>query len=383
MTVLFDLLGAQPNTVGSKFHGGGEYSKTVFKALVDNIGNHTLIVFFDKELFMDDWILALIKENNIRVYYVKEYNDLAELAAKERIDVYFSGMPYKMIGKILPEDVRKIGTFHGLRALECPTDTYEYKYRTGYKSLKSMIKPLFRNKLKEREMKSYVVSMEEYNDIVCVSNHTRYAIANYYPNLKKQPTVFYTPAKYLEKEIDEREPLVKGKYILLMGLNRWEKNACRGIMAIENLFDKGLLEEYRVVTIGQISPKIYKIMKHKTEYLEFGYVAPWELENLYANCDFFLYPSLNEGFGMPPLEAMRYGKTCIVSGVCSLPEVCGDAVYYCNPYDIDEIQNRILMASEKKIDSEKILNHFHDMVKRQNQDLQGLCLYILNENIKE
>ena len=85
---------------------------------------------------------------------------------------------------------------------------------------------------------------------------------------------------------------------------------------------------------------------------------------------------------MPPLEAMRYGKTCIVSGVCSLPEVCGDAVYYCNPYDIEEIQNRILMASEKKIDTDKVLKHFRTIVGKQNQDLYGLCEYILNSRTK-
>ena len=80
---------------------------------------------------------------------------------------------------------------------------------------------------------------------------------------------------------------------------------------------------------------------------------------------------------MPPLEAMRYGKTCIVSGVCSLPEVCGDVVYYCNPYDIEEIQNRILMSCEKKIEQEKVLSHFLNMVERQNTDLIGFCYYIL------
>ena len=73
---------------------------------------------------------------------------------------------------------------------------------------------------------------------------------------------------------------------------------------------------------------------------------------------------------------MKYGKTCIVSGVCSVPEVCGDAVYYINPYDIDEIQNRILMAEENKIQPEKIKKHLDAITQLQEQDLDQLCQFI-------
>lgn len=379
MTVLFDLLGAQPNTVGSKFHGGGEYSKTVFKALIDNIGNNTLIVFYNKDLFMDDWVCELINEHNISVYNIKEYGDLIEIVKKVKIDVYFSGMPYADIASVIPDTVRKIGTFHGLRSVECPTDDFEYKYRKGIKTLKAAIKPFFRKRIREKALQSYDKSMKSYDDIVCVSNHTKYAIANFYPKLKEKPVVFYTPAKYLENCIEDAAPLVGCKYILLMGLNRWEKNGCRGIAAIEGLINKGLIREHKVVTIGEIPEKVQKLMKHQNHYISFGYVEPQDLENLYANCDIFLYPSLNEGFGMPPLEAMRYGKTCIVSGVCSLPEVCGNAAYYCNPYDIEEIQNRILMACEQKIDKDRVLQHFQRICIKQNEDLLALCHFILND----
>ena len=377
MTILFDLLGAQPNVVGSKFHGGGEYSKTVFKALIECISDQTIIIFFDPDKFLDGWILSLIQEKSIKVFHIKEYLELNEIFNIEKIDVYFSGMPYAVIENVIPDNVRKIGTFHGLRSVECPTDFFEYKYKKGIKALKAVVKPLFREKLRKKALLSYEKIMRLYDDIVCVSNHTKYAMANFYPELKKRPSVFYTPAKYLGNCIDNDVPMVKDKYILLLGLNRWEKNGCRGIAAIEGLIDKGLLRDYRVVTIGEIPKKVQKVIKHKEYYVTYGYVEPKELENLYANCDFFLYPSLNEGFGMPPLEAMRYGKTCIVSGVCSLPEVCGDAVYYCNPYDIEEIQNRILMACEKKIDKNKVLQHFQKILDRQNEDLLALCHYIL------
>ena len=90
-----------------------------------------------------------------------------------------------------------------------------------------------------------------------------------------------------------------------------------------------------------------------------------------------MFPSINEGFGMPPLEAMRYGKTCIVSAVCSLTEIYGDAVYYFNPYDLSEIRNRILMASEQKIDKKKVLDQFEKIVNKQNEDLRKICDFII------
>jgi glycosyltransferase involved in cell wall biosynthesis len=49
---------------------------------------------------------------------------------------------------------------------------------------------------------------------------------------------------------------------------------------------------------------------------------------LYASCEGFLFPSLAEGFGLPPLEAMCFGKPVFLSRLTSLPEVGGDAAYY-------------------------------------------------------
>ena len=64
-----------------------------------------------------------------------------------------------------------------------------------------------------------------------------------------------------------------------------------------------------------------------------GYIRDEELYGLYSLADIFIYPSLYEGFGFPPLEAMRCGCPVIVSNTTSLPEVVGDAGLYINPYD--------------------------------------------------
>jgi glycosyltransferase involved in cell wall biosynthesis len=64
-----------------------------------------------------------------------------------------------------------------------------------------------------------------------------------------------------------------------------------------------------------------------------GYVSNEELKALYEHASCFVYPSLYEGFGLPPLEAMACGCPVIVSNAASLPEVCGDAALYVDPHD--------------------------------------------------
>ena len=68
-----------------------------------------------------------------------------------------------------------------------------------------------------------------------------------------------------------------------------------------------------------------------------GFVPQEDLPALYAQAEIFVYPSLYEGFGLPVLEAMSIGVPVVASMASSLPEVGGNAVAYCDPYDSDDI----------------------------------------------
>ena len=70
------------------------------------------------------------------------------------------------------------------------------------------------------------------------------------------------------------------------------------------------------------------------------------LEGLYANADLFVYPSLYEGFGIPPLEAMSFGIPVAASNATTIPEVCGDAAYYFDPESEDEMALAMLHCLE-------------------------------------
>lgn len=72
-----------------------------------------------------------------------------------------------------------------------------------------------------------------------------------------------------------------------------------------------------------------------------GYLDDADLPALYSAARAFVFPSLYEGFGLPPLEAMACGAPVITSNVSSLPEVVGDAALLADPYQIDELADAI------------------------------------------
>jgi glycosyltransferase involved in cell wall biosynthesis len=75
-----------------------------------------------------------------------------------------------------------------------------------------------------------------------------------------------------------------------------------------------------------------------------GYVADDDLPALYTLADLFAFPSLYEGFGLPPLEAMACGTPVVTSNVSSLPEVVGDAALMVDPRDVDALANAMVQA---------------------------------------
>jgi glycosyltransferase involved in cell wall biosynthesis len=105
------------------------------------------------------------------------------------------------------------------------------------------------------------------------------------------------------------------------------------------------------------------------------------LKQLYRNAYAFVYPSLNEGFGYPPLEAMHEGCPVLASATASITEICGDAVLYFNPYLINEIKMRILNVEDKNVRENLVVKGKKREIEirhRQNIDLENLCLYILS-----
>ena len=134
-------------------------------------------------------------------------------------------------------------------------------------------------------------------------------------------------------------------YILAVGNLQPRKNLVRLITAYARLREKNKIE-HQLVIVGQdlwFADTIIGAAKSYQENILFtGYVSDDELVRLYNRADVFVYASLYEGFGLPPIEAMACGTPVVTSNVSSLPEAVGDAALTVDPHDVDAIGDAIL-----------------------------------------
>jgi len=180
--------------------------------------------------------------------------------------------------------------------------------------------------------------------VICDSENTKNDVIDYYRIKDKSYRVIY---QGYDKE--RLYPRPRGavskkyglkKYLFYMGDMRPYKNLERSLEA----FAKLNFGDLKFVIGGSKDRRFYPGLERKIEKLSLkdkviflGYVSGEDLPLLYSEAEVLVFPSLYEGFGRPPLEAMACGCPVVVSHAASLPEVCGDAAYYVDPYNVEGI----------------------------------------------
>jgi glycosyltransferase involved in cell wall biosynthesis len=135
------------------------------------------------------------------------------------------------------------------------------------------------------------------------------------------------------------------KYILSLCTIEPRKNLPFAIKGFIEFIRKNDINDLYFVLVGsyweefvdEMEKTIDKFDCYKDKIIRTGYVSDGDLSPLYSGAEFFVYPSLYEGFGLPPLEAMKCGTPVITSNTSSLPEVVGDVGIMVNPKNINEI----------------------------------------------
>jgi len=192
--------------------------------------------------------------------------------------------------------------------------------------------------------------------IIANSKNTKADISNYYNILPEKIHVVY--CSYNEENF---KPISPGRitpeyglnnYLLIVGASFSHKNIDRVLEAYSRVEHK---INHDLVIIGgrknyiDFLKKRAKALGIDKDTIFLGYVSLSNLSTLYSKASALIFPSLYEGFGIPPLEAMACGCPVVVSNTSSLPEVCGNAAYYINPYSVDRIADSIykLVADEE------------------------------------
>lgn len=142
------------------------------------------------------------------------------------------------------------------------------------------------------------------------------------------------------------ERLIKNKYIFSITTHPKRKNT----ISLINIFaKKAKLSTYKLLIAGQLSKdqqlRLQQLINRlglENQIILFGFASRSQLKNLYQNAEFFIYPSVYEGFGLPVLEAMACRCPVITSSNSCLPELTADTQWLVNPYNSDDIASKML-----------------------------------------
>jgi glycosyltransferase involved in cell wall biosynthesis len=163
---------------------------------------------------------------------------------------------------------------------------------------------------------------------------------------------FCRPTEAVERDVQKRHGLPTN-YILFVGSVEKRKNLSHLLKAYDRLWQMG--ERRRLVIVGarrwlysDIAETVTQLqMKDRPIFT--GYVPDEDLPALYGGADLFVFPSVYEGFGLPPLEAMACGTPVVCSNTSSLPEVVGAAAVTVDPCDVEalaEAMRRVLADAD-------------------------------------
>ncbi len=217
--------------------------------------------------------------------------------------------------------------------------------------------------------------LQKTKKIITVSENTKNDIVKFFNVPKEKIFVIYEGIKKLNFSVSEKEIIdfkrknSLDRYILCVSSNLPHKNLLRLIEAF--YIAKNQKENIDLLIVGyqekkyqtKINKKILELnLENKIKIL--GHISQGEFPVVYAGAELFVFPSLYEGFGLPPLEAMACGCPLVVSSAGSLPEVCGDAAVYVNPYSSESIAEGILKVLFDKNLRDRIVKNGFQQVKK-------------------
>jgi glycosyltransferase involved in cell wall biosynthesis len=162
------------------------------------------------------------------------------------------------------------------------------------------------------------------------------------------------------------------KFILFVGNVKPNKNLKTLVAAFARISSQ--LTDHQIVIVGKRDgfingdPSLFEEIDSNPaigERVRFtGYVALADLPIIYSMASVFAFPSLYEGFGFPPLEAMACGTPVVASNRASIPEICGDAVVYADPDDIQAFADALYRVCTDSQLRDRLIKNGLDYVKQ-------------------
>ena len=323
-------IGIDIRPLQARHYGGiSEYINNLLPELFKAGAKHQFALFTSsfREPFFN--YSELLKHKNVEVKSYKIPNKILFFSSRffhlPKVDRLLGGIDVLFCPHFFPISVskkcKKITTFHDI-SFDIFPEFFNLKQRLWHK----LVSP-------KRQAKNSDI-------IISVSHSTKQDLIKYYKLSADKIRVVYSGVnkKLLDQKIQTSISLPK-KYILTLSLMGPRKNTIGLIRAFDVLKKNKEFSELYLVVAGGFD-KFYKskikreIKKspHQNKIVLLGPVKEEQKSVLYKNAQLFIYPSLYEGFGFPPLEAMYCGVPTVVSHNTSLPEVTGGATLLVDPY---------------------------------------------------
>jgi glycosyltransferase involved in cell wall biosynthesis len=194
--------------------------------------------------------------------------------------------------------------------------------------------------------------------IFTVSNFSKSEIVKWYRAAAEKVSVTYLGSEHFSNLKADASTLARfgiaGKYVLAVSSHNPNKNFHRVVEALTQLGSN-----WQLVIAGGNDSRVYQdSLKLPAGVRAVGYVTDAELKALYENAACFVFASLYEGFGLPPLEAMSSGCPVVLSRAAALPEIFNGVAQFCDPYHAEDIAAAIERAVRSPLATPDELENF-------------------------
>lgn len=387
--VFFDFTPFQDKNI----NGGALYTKTVMEKMVGKCIMYGYCLNINE---LNSEILLYAKNNNISIY---EYNDkFNDTIDKLGIDVMFIGISQRynkfdltgikcnifvVCHDLVDFSLANSNTFYDYDrniftnkicgSKHPKLSYYKFVLKRFLKEKTIFGKRLETNKLIKRLGYSNFEKLIESENVylITVSEYSKHSLLYYFPNIVNEIKVLYPPV-IERKEIStvNLDSICQKPYFLIISANRYSKNS----YAFLKIFERWNLQydnKYACVVVGIDDVSILNSVCIKK-------VSDSELKYLFMNCYSFVYPSLGEGFGYPPIEAMEYSKPVVAAFDTSISEICSNSAVFFNPIYEEDMFISLNKVVENYEEFEKMAQkRYKEVSSKQNEDLNLLVEYIL------
>lgn len=308
--------------------GIGRYLENVIERLIPSHPKWTFYLLGSKAIMLQYNFSA---HPNVRFIYCQEaiysIGEQTELYKKipENIDLFWSphyNIPVLYRGKLLV-------TIHDVFHLAMPEFVGGIHKRLYAKMM-------------------FYLATKKATKIICVSTFTAEELKRLTAVKEKKLQVIYNGVDEAWFQIKKQKLPHHQPYLLYVGNIKPHKNLVKLLKAfqlVQHKIPHNLLLVGRKEGFITGDTHIAEIAKELDERVVFtGYVSDDRLKQYVVHAETLVFPSLYEGFGLPPIEAMACGCPVIVSNVAAMPEICGENAVYCDPKDEKDIAEKIMLV---------------------------------------